>query len=534
MAKPKKSSDGIPQVIAIVSPRPDGSLSLKKAVRQHLELSGNRILYLRTRDEIILSTQAGRGKKMTVDSKNRIRLTEKVLKTLGIVKQIGLVERGNAIAIKAFKIVEEKGDRARFVDIETSHMIIRKVETNPALGEFLPKLVKRYKGMKLRYNIHAFLEDRNTLEAWLARRILGCSEASDKRLRRFLIEERLENQQGNGSWENHVPVTARNLRELADLGRTRKDKRIQKALDWLMDRPQSAYNPGIWFATDELIQEQAEVIKRRQRHKGKGSRERFNQRKALEVNLVRAAEPLASEPCGPRIMWTTATVMEALLKLGCENAERVKTALGTLTLVPMWCDNTYQHGSSEWKRTTPPSIENIEQFKKYFIESFKYGGICNPQVLLKADASHQPFYLRRVAHCSTKNGEEYLLNMPDAGEGCNIVMVRALSKVRNNKLKKILELHLWRYAGLQNFRDGSFSLNPYRIFSDLQTAMLQLFSSYDHPVAKLAILRALPWIINNQNKDGSWGTEPVKDATTYAVLSALLSVRDELPSGFIP
>jgi len=188
--------------------------------------------------------------------------------------QVGLVERGNTIAVKAFKILEEKGERARFVDIETSRMIIRKIETNPVVEEFLPKLVKRYKGMKLRYNIHAFLEDRDTLEAWLARRILGCSEASDKRLRRLLIEERLESQHGNGSWENHVPITARNLRELADLGMTRKDKGIRKAVAWLMDRPQSRHNPGMWFLTDGLVTEQEEVIRRRMQQTT-GTRARF-------------------------------------------------------------------------------------------------------------------------------------------------------------------------------------------------------------------------------------------------------------------
>ena len=68
----------------------------------------------------------------------------------------------------------------------------------------------------------------------------------------------------------------------------------------------------------------------------------------------------------------------------------------------------------------------------------------------------------------------------------------------------------------------------------METAFLQIFSSYDHPVAKPVILRAIPWIVNNQNKDGSWGTELVKDTTTYAVLHALVSIGDDLPLGFFP
>jgi hypothetical protein len=67
----------------------------------------------------------------------------------------------------------------------------------------------------------------------------------------------------------------------------------------------------------------------------------------------------------------------------------------------------------------------------------------------------------------------------------------------------------------------------------MQFVFLQLYSNYEHPIAKLALLRALPWIINNQNKDGSWSNEPHKDLATYIVLRSLVSLRDYLPSDFI-
>ena len=63
--------------------------------------------------------------------------------------------------------------------------------------------------------------------------------------------------------------------------------------------------------------------------------------------------------------------------------------------------------------------------------------------------------------------------------------------------------------------------------------MLQLLARYDRPVARLAIARALPWLANNQNKDGSWRKESVKDSSTFPVLSALISLRDDLPSGLL-
>ncbi|MHC4203905.1 MAG: hypothetical protein ACYSTT_04595 [Planctomycetota bacterium] len=535
MKEKKKKLDNVPQLVSITSIKAEGELTLRKAVRQYLGLDGQQKLYLEIAHEIVLSAKVDRGIPIEIDSKNRICLSDEVLNILGIKRktQVGLVERGNAVAIKSFKIVEEQADRARFIDIETDHNIVRKVETNPAVEQFIPLLVERYKNTKLKYDVCTFLKERKNLHAWLARRILGSTEQSDKKLRQSLIENRLNRQHENGSWENHVPVTARNLRELAGLGLTRKDNRILKAIDWLINRPQSKYNPGIWFATNELIREQAQVIKRRKQHKGKGSRERFNQRKAKEANLVCAGEPLALDPCGARISWPTALVMEALLKLDCENLKRVQTALQTLMINPNWCDNSYQHGLSEWKRTKPPPMEAIETFRKYSKLVFKYGGLCDLKELSRADMCHQPFYMRRVAQFSSRNGREYPLKMPDADMGCRIMMIRALSKVKNRTLKKILEIYLWNYAGLQNNEDGSFNTNPERTFTDLQLVLLQLFSKYEHPVAKLVILRALPWIINNQNKDGSWGKEHYKDVATLAVVNSCVSLGDYLPAQFI-
>jgi len=535
MTDKKKKLDNVPQLVSITSVTAEGMLTLRKAVGQYLGIDGKRKLYLETAGEIILSVKAGKGKPIEIDSKNRICLSNKVLNILGIKRktQVGLVERGNAVAIKAFKITEEQGERARLIDIETDHNIIRKVETNPAVEQFMPMLVNRYRYKKLKYDLCAFLTERKTLQAWQARQMLGSTEKSDKKLRQSLIEDRLNRQHENGSWENHVPVTARNLRELADLGMTRKNSKIRKAIDWLIDRPQSKYNPGIWFATDKLISEQAQVIKRRKLHKGKGSRERFNQRKAEEVNLVCAGEPLAFNPCGPRISWPTALALEALLKLGCENLKRVQTALQTLAINPIWCDNSYQHGLSEWKRTKPPPMEALDVFTKYSIRSFKYGGISDIQELSRADMCHQPFHLRRVAQFSSGNSREYPLKMPDADLGCRLMMIRALSNVKNRMLRKITEIYLWNYAGLQNNEDGSFNTNPERTFTDLQLVLLQIFSRYDHPVSKLVILRALPWIINNQNKDGSWGKEPYKDVATLAVVFSCVSLGDYLPANFI-
>lgn len=59
--------------------------------------------------------------------------------------------------------------------------------------------------------------------------------------------------------------------------------------------------------------------------------------------------------------------------------------------------------------------------------------------------------------------------------------------------------------------------------------MLQVFSGYDHPASRIAILLSIPWIVKSQNRDGSWGVGERRDATTAAVVTALMRVCEELP-----
>ena len=54
--------------------------------------------------------------------------------------------------------------------------------------------------------------------------------------------------------------------------------------------------------------------------------------------------------------------------------------------------------------------------------------------------------------------------------------------------------------------------------------MSYMLSGYDTPVARVAIMRSVPWILQNQNEDGSWGAEPDRESATIAVVRALKRV----------
>ena len=81
--------------------------------------------------------------------------------------------------------------------------------------------------------------------------------------------------------------------------------------------------------------------------------------------------------------------------------------------------------------------------------------------------------------------------------------------------------------------DGHFRGRD-KVFEESTIYMLDLLSRFDTPVSTFGILRAIPWIVENQNEDGSWGGDAFKDRSTLAVLSALAAVSEHLPRNFIP
>lgn len=114
MKKSETTRENIPQILALTRITKGGNVSLRKAIRQHLGLNGNRTLYLDTSHEILITPDRGSGKRIVIDDKNRISLPDVVLEKLQITKDplIGLVERGRGLAIKSFRIREKKGESA--------------------------------------------------------------------------------------------------------------------------------------------------------------------------------------------------------------------------------------------------------------------------------------------------------------------------------------------------------------------------------------------------------------------------------------
>lgn len=230
-------------------------------------------------------------------------------------------------------------------------------------------------------------------------------------------------------------------------------------------------------------------------------------------------------------MWPNGLVLEALLALGYESHERVQKALQTLSSQD-WCECGYQNGSGEVVGRHPLTEEELTRFEAACKSQYLYGGLRDIQVLKKADMAHRTFAMRtaELTGKASGNGQRvYLLGKADHIQGCEFITTRSLSQVKDAKVRRFAEAHLWRFASRQDPEDGTFPAERYGTGFQ-QVGILQAIARYDHPVAKVMVLRSLPWIVQNQNADGSWGQDQRRDAETYAVIFALHTLGEFLPS----
>lgn len=530
----KQLDSGVPQVVSIVTPSARGVINLKKGLRQHLGDTGA-ALYFSRNGEHHLATRPSEGAVPLERGGNRVTLPDELLAALGWAEGdlLALVARPDAVAIKRFEVVEEDGAHAALTDVERETTVTRRLTTNPDAHAWVQRLRRDATGTALRHDPRAYLAGRPTLDAWRARRVAGWPDPGDDipqgALVRRLIAERIEAQAPDGSWEGAVVLTARRLIALHDLGVTTEHPAIARGGQWLLARPQSPWNPGMFFGYDELVDEQIEIVAARQRREGG----RFRERRGREMRLTRAGDPLFDKPCGPRLMWPNAYAVQALIATGYEAHPRMRAALDTLSYGG-WCECGYQHGTSDWPGREPLSLAEAEAFERASIAWFRQGGVAVDELATMDLCKTSGERLYRVAAEPDHERMVYALDMPLHLQGCELLTARALAEVGDARLRTLVRAYLWRFAAVQNAPGGTFGgSNLRQYFHEGQFGVLSVLCRHDHLPARLAIMRLLPWLMDAQNPDGSWGDGDYVDRATHVALASLARVRDLLPAGFV-
>ena len=510
----------VPQVVATASVTANGRLPLTKGVREYLGVGKAETVVLVDTDEVRLAAPGESGVILEPDARGGVTLPDDVRARLGLggKARVSFIARNDGLALKRFETEETEG-ADRIVDIETSTKLTRRIEQPLALNDAVRQLAGRLADTVCRTSPSEYLRGHDTYDAWRARQVTGDPVDDDSSLRNRLAAERIDRQEPDGSWADDVPITARNLRELAVLGFTKGDERVDRASQWLLDQPESPHNPGMFFLHGDLVAVQIEIraeADRMNREKERGTRPRFRELKTGEKKRVAAGDPLIRTPCGPRLMWPNALAVEALASAGYESHPRVRRALDSL-LTCESCECGFQGGV----RNEPMDDSRVAAFEAACIEEYQRCGVRNDE------------HLRWLRRAREVRSGTYELRRDNHIQGCEAATTRALAEVRDGRARRFAAAHLWRFAARQDPATGRFPQERHGAgVSEL--GILEMFARFDHPVTDLVLLRAVPWIVATQNADGSWGGAAkevaLRDAETYAAVKALARLGRYLPA----
>ena len=522
-------SNLIPQIISIVAVTRDFKISVKKEVREYLNAL-RAPLYLKDGKELLLAPIKSPKAQVAEFARHRMTIPRELAAKLTLDQDghVALIRRANAVAIKKFVIEEVDGLEANVEDVETAGAMTRRATVIPPPEELWPRLLERAAQMKLKHDVRAFVRGRESLECWRARQLLDIEEPGDADLRKALIDERLASQDADGSWRQETVRTARNLRELTELGVSPRRKATKAGAQWLLDRAESGVNPGMWLLNDELT--------RLQEQRNRQDR-RFRDRKPKEESLVREGHPLITRACGARILWPNGIVLEAMLKMGHEKLPRVQRAIRSTLLVP-WCECAAQGGADLFRKGPPPREDQVERALDRRVEDSEATVIGGSQYaararrrLLHVDITGNRM-LVRTGHRVVAGKDVYSLHLGLGNEGgCGLISIRGLVHSTDARVKRMVRCMLLGQIS-QSPSDGP--ANPMGIFNMWRSAYairLDTLASIDDELVRTVLLRYVPWIVTSQNRDGSWGQNEYKDATTLCVLRGLLRAKSCLPPG---
>jgi hypothetical protein len=515
----------IPQVADIVKVKGSGEITIKKDLRKLFD-TDKKSLYITVGEEVLLSTRKSKGSQEVALTNNRISVEGRVAELLQLEKgsHVAMIQRDGGLALKHLVIEDWRdGVKPQILDRETPYAVSRSAARIFWPEEALPRLRDECKGLRLEHDVRKYLCGRESLWAWRARKLLGMREKGDAELRQRLVKQRVDGQQENGSWGDSLMRTARNLRELVELGTRGSAAPVRKAATWLLSRPESPHKPGAFLLTDELIDELDFCVQKGKTKPGKHFRERT---KVEEKVAAAEGDDMFRRGCGPRFLWPNAVTIEALTLAGYGEHPRVKAAVAA-AVGSDWCEC---HISYRGKPKTPTDArltQRVEDVK----HKFRYGGLNTLQELgILALSRKCDFQTRRVSHRREGNVDVYEVAPKKGHSGpCGLVLARCLSCVKDTIAQRWLEPRLWVHGTgpvLQYAPDGNLCCPA---AMDLDTA-----ARYDYPVTKMRIMIVVPDIVRTQNDDGSWGHAPHVDMTTFAVVRALLKVRGLLPKSALP
>jgi hypothetical protein len=359
---------------------------------------------------------------------------------------------------------------------------------------------------------------------FLARKeLLGGFTRKDKDAIRDYKQQIINRQQPNGSWASNTVETAFNLIRLIEVGETTRTHAVGKAAGWLLSTDEPVGLPGLFMFSQDLV---CRFNKWKERPGAEGRPYRKHVRGEMQEFLdnVDILPNVSNTLCELRVTWASAIAIEALLRAGLADEDRVIRAINTLLAVRRgrWCGCGYLDAKAD----IPPSHQPVD-----FNRSF-------PVPLTNADLYRLNWFATAAdARKIACNGDYRALDIGSrkallvkhfrtTGD-CSVVVHRALSchpKYRGSNLETCAAFECAsRQSSYGTWGDAYLS------------CMFDSMERFRHPLSGFLILRSIPLLIRNQRPDGLWHEErkqrrlrflkepapPPPEVATYMILKAL-------------
>jgi len=494
------------------------SIPIRKDVARAF-LAGYDGVQCKAGDEITLVSGGDNGTKLV--------LPDWAIKQLALKpgNTVCITEHGTALTLKKLTLTQWETEIPGFMVMDTfTDRVVDRVYTNtPAVDEIKTADLQAWLALMgtFKYDPLAPFKDMPGPLGLLARKtLLGESTEKDHDLAARYRQEIAGNQKEDGSWDGDVMKTAAMLIRLLELDMSADAPMVKKATAWLLALPEPVGLPGMFMFSEKLV-ERFNAWKSKPGAKGRPHRRESKGELQAFLDNVDFVINYANDPCELRLTWTSALVLESLLRVGLQENPRVVVALNTLFKLSGyggWCGCGYLDARWQVDQAEAPvdfndfvvPQENIQHHVDWF---------PTPKDILNLTCGGE-------YHALDMGERRALLVKSWHSTGlCSMVMYRALSYH-----PAFAGSTLQAYGALRiGFCQSAYGTWGHTIFA---SSMLSFLGRLSHPLAAFLALRSVPMLIRNQEPDGLWQEQPIdsggnpcpvpsKAESSYIILRAL-------------
>jgi hypothetical protein len=313
----------------------------------------------------------------------------------------------------------------------------------------------------------------------------------------------------DGSWDGSQVKTAFNVIRLLEVGATVKDHVVAEAAKWLLSTSEPIGLPGLFMHSEDLVQRfnnwkgKSNAKGRPYRGSSKGEVKAFLENADLLPNI-------SGPPCELRVTWSSAIVLEALLRCGLADEARVVKAVNTLVALSGhsggWCGCGYLDArvnipamvdSVDFNKPFPVPQNNIRHSIDWFITPKDIQKLTCGEPKGSAEYVH-PNYVYKALRAGP---DEALIakHYRTTGE-CPMVMHRALS-YHPRYHRSNLEVHGALRCAWRQSSNGTWG-------GAYLSSMFGFLERIVHPLSAFLVARSVPLLIREQGEDGFWEDKP--------------------------